>query len=62
MAFISSATPTPVFVLVKKMGINVPAATDFESAAEISSGVSCAPSRYRSISASSASTMASIIG
>ena len=37
MASISSGTPTPVFELVKKTGISVPAATAFESRGRISS-------------------------
>ena len=43
IASVSSGTPTPVFELVKKTGISVPAATALESAAEISCGVSCCP-------------------
>ncbi|GIT28877.1 MAG: hypothetical protein Ct9H300mP1_09230 [Planctomycetaceae bacterium] len=56
----SSSTPTSVFELVQKIGISVPEAIAVLTPPDNSASESSSPSRYRSISSSSASTIASI--
>jgi hypothetical protein len=60
MPFISSVTPMSLATLPMKTGTMVPATIVLCRPREISASVSCSPDRYRSISASSLSAIASI--